>query len=136
MTVEGDGFRMPLRLQGDDHWTVSYRNTARPSTIFKHRARSANDAVVVTEPGTWEIVAVEDDMCPGVVDAKAATFDTAWIPKPAVSVVEAGGLSGSNGVFDKTDICEGDADAFELSLSGEFLLSSFFFPTFSLPQIH
>jgi nucleoporin POM152 len=135
--VEGESFRMPLRLQGEEHWTVSYRNLARPETILRHRSRSGNDVLVTSEPGTWEIVSVEDDMCPGVVDPKAATFDTSWYPKPSISVVEHKSLSGTAGLYEKADICEGDPDMFEVMLSGEshccrgFFFSFFFLSTSS-----
>lgn len=116
--VEKTSIRLPLRLQGESPWTVSYRNCNDPDEIVTKQSTNANDFILVRSRGTYEIVNVADKQCPGTVDPSASTFKVDWFPRPEVSVIEADSVVAAEGKFVKEDVCEGDIDGFELSLKG------------------
>lgn len=120
MAVENTHLRLPLRLQGEGPWKIGYRNLAESETVHQSTISGANDYILVKSSGLYEIVDVADNLCPGNVDKSASTFQVDWFPRPQLSVVESESLRpGSNGVFVKQDVCEGDIDGFEVNLKGE-----------------
>lgn len=122
-TVEGSSVHLPLRLSGAGPWKVAYQNLDDPSGERKVRvARSSNDHIEVKEKGTYEIVDVMDNLCPGAIDPKASTFKVDWFPRPELSLVPSEAIKAvdGNSVFTKEDVCEGDVDGFEVALRGGF----------------
>ncbi|TDZ99547.1 Nucleoporin POM152 [Colletotrichum sidae] len=118
MTLENDKVNLPLRLQGEGPWTVSYRNTEVSGVVLQKTASNANDVLSVKARGTYEIVDVSDKQCPGTVDPQASNFDVDWYPRPEVSLVKSDTITSEAGVFVKRDVCEGDIDSFEINLKG------------------
>ncbi|KAI1180988.1 hypothetical protein F4777DRAFT_527817 [Nemania sp. FL0916] len=118
--VEGAKFNLPLKLSGERPWWVTYRNLNSTAPLDIHEAMSANDFLKVQEPGTYEIVRVEDLQCPGVVDPKANQFEVKWFPRPELSLVPADSIQPTDQKhkFIKEEICEGDVDGFEVALKG------------------
>ncbi|PNY24404.1 Nucleoporin [Tolypocladium capitatum] len=119
MAVESDtALRLPLRLQGDAPWTISYRNLNESGEVLTKTATSANDYLLVRSRGVYEIVNVQDNQCPGSVDTAASNFHVDWFPRPRISLVETDSITPNHDVFIKKEVCEGDIDGFEVKLQG------------------
>ncbi|KAH9890848.1 hypothetical protein F4778DRAFT_796352 [Xylariomycetidae sp. FL2044] len=118
--VEGAPVRLPLRLSGDGPWRISYRNINGSSETLTHVARSNNDNIVTSQQGTYEIVDVRDNQCPGTIDPKAKTFEVRWHARPQLSLVPSDAVKATDKelLYIKKDICEGDVDGFEVALRG------------------
>lgn len=125
MAVENTALRLPLRLQGEGPWTITYRNTNENGEPITRTFNGANDNILVKSRGVYEILDVKDQQCPGSVDAAASTFVVDWIKKPELSLIESDSVKfGANGVFVKQDVCEGDIDGFEVKLQGACIMLS------------
>lgn len=124
MAVEHAKVNLPMRLQGEAPWTVSYRNVDGDGETLKKVATNGNDVLAVKSKGAYEIVDVSDAQCPGTIDTQASRFEVDWYPRPELSLVPAEGIAPSGSAFAKRDVCEGDIDGFEVNLQGK-LLSSF-----------
>ncbi|KAF4822186.1 Nucleoporin POM152 [Colletotrichum tropicale] len=117
MAVENTKVDLPLRLQGDGPWTLSYRNVEAGDVILKKTARNANEILTVKSRGTYEIIDVADS-CPGIVDPQASQFKVDWYPRPEIKLVQTDTITSDAAAFVKRDVCEGDIDSFEVSLKG------------------
>ncbi|KAK1251426.1 hypothetical protein MKX07_006905 [Trichoderma sp. CBMAI-0711] len=119
MAVEGTALRLPLRLQGEAPWTVSYRNLDGPPDIITKTINGPNDHLMVRARGTYELVDVVDKQCPGVVEPTASKFHVDWFPRPELSIVPSNSITpAASGVFVKQEVCEGDIDGFEVRMKG------------------
>ncbi|RYP11475.1 hypothetical protein DL765_007784 [Monosporascus sp. GIB2] len=118
--VEDASVKLPLRLSGEGPWRVFYRKADGSGETQARIARSGNDFIEVKDKGTYEIVEVMDNMCPGTVDPKASAFQVDWFPRPQLSLVATDTVKATDveSVFIKDDVCEGDVDGFELALQG------------------
>ncbi|KAI5859919.1 hypothetical protein GGS23DRAFT_254082 [Durotheca rogersii] len=118
--VEDAVVKLPLRLSGEGPWKVSYRNVNGSSDTKVRVARSNNDYIEAKNKGTYEIVDVMDDQCPGIVDTQYNTFEVKWFSRPELSFVASDAIQPLNkdNKFLKKDVCEGDVDGFEISLQG------------------
>lgn len=130
--VEAARVSLPLKLSGDGPWRVGYRNLNISSDRYVRVARSTNDFIEARERGTYEILDVTDDQCPGTVHAQASTFEVKWYPRPELSFTQSDAIrpGDKEHKFVKQDVCEGDVDGFEVALKGKLaliLFSSFFF---------
>lgn len=110
--------RLPLRLQGEAPWTVSYKNRDDSTGPVTTTIPEANGNLVVKSRGTYEILEIRDNQCPGTVEPSASTFQVDWFPRPEISIVENNSITQTGGVFVKQEVCEGDIDGFEVSLQG------------------
>lgn len=117
--IEDAKVSIPLKLSGEAPWRVTYRNLDNDKGERIAVARSSNDFLEVNERGTFEILDVRDDKCPGQVDPKLSTFEVDWFPRPELNLVQTDGFSQNGDVFTKQDVCEGDIDGFEVALKGE-----------------
>ncbi|KPM35762.1 Nucleoporin [Neonectria ditissima] len=118
MAVEHTTLRLPLGLQGEAPWVISYRNLNGTGEILSKVARNANDNLSVNSRGDWEIVNVRDNQCPGIVDPAASKFRVDWFPRPEITLIETVSIVSDNGKFVKQEVCEGDIDGFEVKLQG------------------
>ncbi|KAL2752213.1 hypothetical protein ACRALDRAFT_2045012 [Sodiomyces alcalophilus JCM 7366] len=118
MAVQDAKVDLPLRLQGEAPWTISYRNVDGSGGLLQKVARSGNDAITVSSKGVYEIVDVSDSQCPGTIDPQSSTFEVDWFPRPEISIVPSEGISTAPSGFAKRDVCEGDIDGFEVNLQG------------------
>ncbi len=116
--LQGRGVPLPVRLTGQTPWTVKYRHTDSIHPITKI-LRHNNDHLEVNKPGTYELVDIRDAVCPGVVDESASKFEVEWLPRPSVKVSESAAVDLVGGKYIKKDVCEGDEDATEITLSGK-----------------
>jgi nucleoporin POM152 len=123
MAVEDTALRLPLRLQGEAPWTVSYRNLDGPADIITKTVNGPNDYLLVRSRGTYELVDIVDKQCPGVVEPTASKFEVDWFPRPEISIVTSNSITSAAGIFVKQEICEGDIDGFEVSLKGKLIFA-------------
>lgn len=120
MAVENTKLELPLRLQGEGPWTVTYRNHDVDAD-FDVTLRNPNDVLPIKYDGAYEIVDVKDRQCRGSVDPDASIFEVGWEPRPDISVAPSHGVTGEGRVFQKNDVCEGDIDGVEVNLSGKLI---------------
>ena len=118
-TLEGKQVRLPIRLSGQAPWHVKYHNLDGANNPQTLTINQPNEEFGVTRQGTYEILEVNDKVCPGVVDNSANRFHVEWIPRPGLGIAEKAFVEYAQGVYKKQDICEGDDDILELSLHGE-----------------
>ncbi|KAH8791491.1 hypothetical protein BGZ57DRAFT_784677 [Hyaloscypha finlandica] len=117
--VEGRQVDLPLRLTGRSPWTIRYHNMNESSkVILEKTARSTNDIIRVNQRGTYEILDVSDDQCPGTVDPTASKFEVDWFPRPQIKLADTAVLIPEGKKFKKREVCEGDIDAVEVNLIG------------------
>lgn len=117
--LEGKKIILPLRLQGEPPWAVTYRNLEQLEFSPKEQViYSDNGQLEVSSQGTYEIVGVRDANCPGSVDIFGGNFDVRWIPRPAISVVESSLITSNKGKYVKKSVCEGDEDMTEIFFTG------------------
>jgi nucleoporin POM152 len=118
-TLENKAVNIPLRLEGEGPWTISYRNmnTSAASVATVTRERT-NDIIAVKERGTYELLSIHDKLCPGTIVGTENVFEVDWLPRPQVSVSSSSSLEELGGKYKKKDVCEGDLDSLELKLSG------------------
>lgn len=117
--IEGKQIALPLRLTGRAPWSIKYRNLDDPSgTILEQSARLTNDVVKVNQRGTYELLEVSDDQCPGTVDPAASQFDVEWFPRPKIRIADSAVLIPDGNKYVKREVCEGDIDAVEVNLIG------------------
>jgi len=120
MAVENTKLELPLRLQGEGPWTVSYRNRDVDATL-ETTITNPNGYIPVKYQGIYEIIDVSDRQCRGSVDPDASTFQVGWEPRPDISLAVSRSISGEGRVFIKKDVCEGDIDGTDINLSGKLI---------------
>lgn len=119
--IEGRQIKLPLRLTGRAPWTIKYRNVdAAPDEVIQKRLTSTNDVITVSQKGTYEILEVSDDQCPGTVDPLASAFEVNWLPRPEIRLANTAALIPDGEKFSKREVCEGDVDTVEINLIGTF----------------
>ena len=119
-TLEGRKVALPVRLSGKSPWTVHYRNkndSSRDAVTLK-KLTLKNDMLEVSREGTYELLEVRDALCPGVVDDSASIFEVRWIPRPSIRVTGSSVVVPVGDSYIKKEVCEGDEDAMELTLTG------------------
>lgn len=119
MAVEDTHLRLPLRLEGEPPFEISYRNLNGNGEVLTKRANNANDNLLVKSQGVYELVDVRDSQCPGSVVPTASQFEVGWFPRPEISIVESPSITSDGNTLVKQDICEGDIDGFEVNLKGK-----------------
>ena len=117
LALEGKTINLPLRLKGVPPWNVEIKSSNDPGSepITVH-LRDANAAVPVSQPGTYEIIKVEDT-CPGIVDPGANKFTVSCVERPTLSVQDPT-VSTHGKQYRKPALCINDEDALGLTLTG------------------
>lgn len=122
-TLEGRRIGLPIRLEGEAPWEVTFRNADAPEKVKKVALQASNSFIEVSERGTFELLDVRDRSCPGTVDIPASMFDVDWIARPELTFTESSGLTQEGKKQVKREVCEGDVDAMELLLTGKHIHS-------------
>lgn len=115
--LEAKRIDLPLRLQGEAPWTVTYR-LSHEDEERSILLRNSNDHIEVTAEGNYEIYDVKDASCPGSVDPSANRFSVGWIPRPSIQVTQSPLLSLESNHHRKKEVCEGDEDVTEVFFTG------------------
>ena len=119
LALESRKIGLPLRLQGDVPWTVTYRKKDHvQGHSVQQTLRNSNDQIEVTAEGTYELLDIHDASCPGSVDPAASQFTVSWIPRPSIKITESPMVERIGDRYVKKDVCEGDEDVTEVSFTG------------------
>ena len=117
--LESKRIALPLRLQGEAPWTLSFRKANDPAgKTIEVELQKGNDQIEVSEEGTFEIIDIHDRSCPGSIDPSAKSFIVQWISRPDIKVIDSPLVEMSGGRRVRKAVCEGDQDATEISFTG------------------
>jgi len=120
-TLENKKVALPIRLTGDGPWTVEYKHNGQNEKTIQTQLRQANDKIEVDKQGSYELLSVQDAICPGVVDQTANKLDIQWIHRPSL-IMSADAFQNVDGqTYVKHDICEGEDDTASIHVNGKFL---------------
>lgn len=118
MALEGRQIGLPLRFTGNGPWRLEYENL-KTREVKKETFQNPNTHLEVRTDGTYQLLSVKDSVCPGLIDAKAGDqFDVSWIARPSLSIPDATAIL-EGGKYMKEPVCEGDEDAFDISVYGK-----------------
>ncbi|KAF2459663.1 nucleoporin Pom152 [Lineolata rhizophorae] len=117
-TLEGKPVDLPLRLTGEGPWSITYQKQNASARAIQRTVKEANGVISVDDQGSYELVDVKDNVCPGVVDGSGKQFEVLWVPRPRIVVPDSARTELRNGIHIKPDVCEGDDDNLELLLQG------------------
>ncbi|KAH7558006.1 hypothetical protein BM1_05278 [Bipolaris maydis] len=107
---------LPLRFTGNGPWSLKYENL-KTKEVKRESFQNPNSWLDVKTDGTYQLISVRDSICPGLIDETADQFHVSWVARPSLSVPEKSAvLDGSK--YIKEPVCEGDEDAFDVSLTG------------------
>lgn len=110
---------LPVRLQGESPWVLSYRNLDDPTLgLMDKTLRSSNDQLLTNSRGVYELVDIHDSTCPGSIERSASQFSVQWIPRPAVRVEETPLIESTKEAYVKREVCQGDEDFTDISFTG------------------
>ena len=119
LAVENRGVRLPVKLQGEPPFIISYRNVEQRDSQSVWKRLSHNNAEIdVDDQGTFELLSVEDANCPGAIDDSAKQFSLTWVKRPSLTVSHSPLIDNVGGQLEKRAICQGDEDATEIKFSG------------------
>jgi nucleoporin POM152 len=116
--LEGKVVGLPLRFTGTGPWRLEYENLATKE-VKKESFQTANSFLDVKTDGTYQLLSVRDSVCPGLIEEKASQFDVSWVARPTLSIAESSAVVLDGGKYVKDPVCEGEEDAFDISLSGK-----------------
>jgi nucleoporin POM152 len=117
--LEGKVVGLPLRFTGTGPWRLQYENQATKE-VKKDNFQTANAFLDVKTDGTYKLLSVQDSVCPGLIEEKTSQFDVSWVARPTLSIAESPAVVLDGGKYVKDPVCEGEEDAFDVSLSGKF----------------
>ncbi|KAF5352715.1 hypothetical protein D9756_005934 [Leucocoprinus leucothites] len=118
--TEGEQASLPLRLTGEGPWRLRYRLKGDEEKILRANLHSPNDNLRVTYKGTYEIIGIDDTLCPGSIVSGQATYQVDWIPRPSAKLSSStvAQYDSYNGSYILQPICEGVNDHVDLDLTG------------------
>ncbi|KAF3927152.1 hypothetical protein ABW20_dc0101264 [Dactylellina cionopaga] len=119
-TLEAERISLPLRLVGEKPFRVKYRFTDEDGRSSDHEiaAKEFNSNLPASNRGHYQLLTVNDAICPGTVTESANVFEINWIPRPFARIVQSPSIVMKGEGFVRNPICEGDQDAVELNLEG------------------
>lgn len=118
MALEHKKVELPVRLQGNPPWQVSYHNREQPAEPTLAILHDQNAVIEVNRAGIYEIFKMDDSACSGFIDESSNRFEVQWIPRPAVHVLPGATIQLVDGEYVKKDVCEGDEDTTEITFTG------------------
>ena len=133
MALDDKSVDLPLRLTGTGPWTLKYKNldSGEEKNI---PVRNANDHLSIKGEGIYQLLAVQDSVCPGYIDEKANQFSVDWVPRPKLTIPESASIVLDGGHYIKEAVCEGDEDAFDVALTGKSHSTRRFLFALTTPQ--
>ncbi|EUC27360.1 hypothetical protein COCVIDRAFT_103512 [Bipolaris victoriae FI3] len=116
LALESRQVGLPLRFTGNGPWSLKYENL-KTKEVKRESFQNPNSWLDVKTDGTYQLISVRDSICPGLIDESADQFHVSWVARPSLSVPEKSAiLDGTK--YIKEPVCEGDEDAFDVSLTG------------------
>ncbi|KAF2641491.1 nucleoporin Pom152 [Massarina eburnea CBS 473.64] len=115
--LEGKIVELPVRLTGAGPWRLEYRNLDTGSKD-KVSINAANSGLKVHDQGTYQLLSVDDSVCPGFIEEKADQFNVGWILRPRLSISDSPSIEFKDGKYHKAPVCEGDEDSFDVAFTG------------------
>ncbi|TID14093.1 hypothetical protein E6O75_ATG07325 [Venturia nashicola] len=112
---------LPVRLSGERPWKVEYRNANEPThPSIIEEMYNENFSLLVKNKGTYELMSVHDNTCPGTIDETADKFEVTWIQRPTMELSEESRVTRDEkrDLWVKNEVCEGDEASVELSFTG------------------
>ena len=117
--VEAKQVGLPLRLQGEPPWTLTFRNNDdKTGSLMVKTLQQSNDKIDVDAEGTFEILDVHDATCPGSIEISSSQFTVRRIPRPSIQIAENAMITYTTDMYIRKEVCEGDEDITELSFTG------------------
>lgn len=114
--LDGTNARLPIRLSGDGPWRVRYMFEADGETDVRTAiVHDANSALVVSEPGKYTLLELQDTHCPGSVLRTQETYRVHVRSRPQAAFA---GVTNSNGSVSQDPVCEGTQSSAWIKLSG------------------
>ncbi|GAA5967177.1 hypothetical protein JCM11641_000463 [Rhodosporidiobolus odoratus] len=119
---EGETVKIPVRLTGEGPWAVTYQPPSRddkPSAPISFKAQQANVDINIRDalPGTYTLLSVRDQFCPGDV------FETSWsvdaLPRPTLRLGGNIGKVARNGSVIRPGVCANTADSVPVFFAGQ-----------------
>lgn len=118
LALEDSKVNLPVRLSGVGPWQIKYRNLNDSSQAVKDKTLGTENSLLnIREEGIYEIISVQDHMCPGTVDSSANIFGVSWIPRPKIIALDGQSVEGTSDYY-KQAVCEGDEDSLAVKFSG------------------
>jgi nucleoporin POM152 len=116
---DGDAVKLPLRLTGEGPWFLRYAlvDTAGQRSEHDVMANDPNGFIEVRSDGIYELVAVADSTCPGVIKSGFERFEVIWIARPKVDIVGFEGVP-LHETLRLDEICAGEDAFLDLTLHG------------------
>ncbi|KPV76329.1 uncharacterized protein RHOBADRAFT_52352 [Rhodotorula graminis WP1] len=120
---DDDTARIPLRLTGEGPWTITYQSPAArdgklpsPSTFS---TKDANGEIAIRRPraGTYRLVGVRDQFCPGDVAETEWTVKT--LPRPTLRLDERAGKVARGGSVVRRGVCANAVDSVPVLFEGK-----------------
>lgn len=133
LALESRQVGLPLRFTGNGPWSLKYENL-KTKEVKRESFQNPNSWLDVKTDGTYQLISVRDSICPGLIDDTADQFHVSWVARPSLSVPEKSAvLDGSK--YIKEPVCEGDEDAFDVSLTGEYSIVLWIFTILTILQV-
>lgn len=96
-------------------WTIDYTRDGS-SDVSSKKVFSPNAYLEVTHAGSYELLAVHDQHCPGTIDSH--DFVVQWLPRPSLSISSQDTDNHVSGSLIKPAVCELVDDSLQLILTG------------------
>jgi nucleoporin POM152 len=119
MALEGRTIGLPLRFTGNAPWRLEYE-VLETKEVRRETFNNANAFLDVKTDGTYHLLSVKDAVCPGLIEEKADQFLVQWVARPNLTVPKSDAIAFDGSKYVKEPVCEGDEDALEVSIQGEF----------------
>ncbi|KAK4050941.1 hypothetical protein OIO90_004917 [Microbotryomycetes sp. JL221] len=117
--------KIPLRLTGNGPWTITYQPPSfepestdlPPPQQFVAREPNVNLEIAHARPGTYRLVSVRDEFCPGEV--KETDWQVETLPKPTLRATDDVGTLVRNGSLVRLPVCQDTNDQVHFAFRGQ-----------------
>ncbi|KAN0061344.1 hypothetical protein ACQY0O_006191 [Thecaphora frezii] len=123
--LDGRQTKLPLRLEGDGPWSVAYTWRADERSAESEETMHLSErtsAIAANRPGLYTIKSVHDAYCPGSVLPDQETYHVHVRSRPSAQFDADAGLLAKNGSLVRPPVCQGQPDAVEVRMVGNFPL--------------
>ncbi|KAL0090267.1 hypothetical protein J3Q64DRAFT_1656608 [Phycomyces blakesleeanus] len=115
--TQGSTATLPLRLAGKGPWMVGYKNTEKENAETNMVVTEDPNATLETkEPGTYEVVSVQDEFCRGNVIP--SPYTVRWIDKPVMTIDDETAILKQEDAYEKPGVCQGASASVGIKFQG------------------